>query len=312
MNETEQHEERSTGRVRERRHALQSRALVAVVGALLVVSTVMLFSADREATREFPAQMAAAIAASLFFAAIVRFLRAATLGGALCGALVCLLLTYGREWMSEPVWHRGLLPLACLFVLTFAATRIGLERKQQAGLAENRRGRDAAQVLANLSAAALCVSPLTEWALRYWGTAVGAEHHFADLWTSVVMRVAAVAVLAEATADTVSSEIGQAFGGRPVMIFSMRRVKPGTDGAISLVGTATGALGAMIVAAAGAWAMHLGLHGAVVAWGAGIVGLFTDTILGATVERRGWIGNDLVNFLSTVSAAAVAIAATRF
>jgi uncharacterized membrane protein len=32
----------------------------------------------------------------------------------------------------------------------------------------------------------------------------------------------------------------------------------------------------------------------------GVVGLLFDSLLGATVERRGWIGNDWVNFLSTL------------
>jgi uncharacterized membrane protein len=36
------------------------------------------------------------------------------------------------------------------------------------------------------------------------------------------------------------------------------------------------------------------------------VGLFFDSLLGATVERRGWIGNDLVNFVSTLVAALIA------
>jgi uncharacterized membrane protein len=41
-------------------------------------------------------------------------------------------------------------------------------------------------------------------------------------------------------------------------------------------------------------------------FGAGIGGLVFDSWLGATVERRGWLGNDLVNFSSTVFAAGVA------
>jgi uncharacterized membrane protein len=37
-------------------------------------------------------------------------------------------------------------------------------------------------------------------------------------------------------------------------------------------------------------------------------GLFFDSLLGATLERRGWIGNDLVNFSSTLFAALLAMA----
>jgi uncharacterized membrane protein len=35
--------------------------------------------------------------------------------------------------------------------------------------------------------------------------------------------------------------------------------------------------------------------------------LFFDSLLGATVERRGWLGNDLVNFSSTAFTAALAL-----
>jgi uncharacterized membrane protein len=42
-------------------------------------------------------------------------------------------------------------------------------------------------------------------------------------------------------------------------------------------------------------------------WSAGVFGLFFDSLLGATLERRGLINNDAVNFLSTASAAAFAL-----
>jgi len=35
-------------------------------------------------------------------------------------------------------------------------------------------------------------------------------------------------------------------------------------------------------------------------------------LLGATVERRGWLGNDLVNFSSTLFAAVLAAVVYRF
>jgi uncharacterized membrane protein len=39
----------------------------------------------------------------------------------------------------------------------------------------------------------------------------------------------------------------------------------------------------------------------------GVFGLFFDSLLGATLERRGWLNNDAVNFLSTASAAVFAL-----
>jgi len=226
---------------------------------------------------------------SLTFGVVVWVLRAATPPAAFCGAMICLLVTFHTEAHGGmPEIHSGLVPLMGLFVLTFLATKAGKSRKVKAGLAESRKGRNAAQVIANLGAAGL-VAALAAGS----GNAVG----FAAL----------LGVLAEATADTVSSEIGQAFGGTPYLLTSMQRVEPGTDGAISLLGTAAGLCGAAIVVFVGVWSMALPLQQGIAAFGGGVAGLFFDSVLGATVERRGWLGNDLVNFTSTVFAGAVAL-----
>lgn len=42
-------------------------------------------------------------------------------------------------------------------------------------------------------------------------------------------------------------------------------------------------------------------------WAGGVFGLFFDSLLGATLERQGWLNNDAVNFLSTLSAAVFAL-----
>jgi uncharacterized protein (TIGR00297 family) len=126
------------------------------------------------------------------------------------------------------------------------------------------------------------------------------------------MMMMCLAAMVEATADTVSSEIGQAFGGRPVMLLTLQHVDPGTDGAVSLLGSMAGIMGGALVAAIGMWALRLRASQAAIALFAGICGLFFDSFLGATVERRGWLGNDIVNFISTVFAAVLAIVVYRF
>ena len=55
--------------------------------------------------------------------------------------------------------------------------------------------------------------------------------------------------LAEAAADTVSSECGQAFSDRARLITTFEEVAAGTDGGVSLVGTLTGACAALLVSA---------------------------------------------------------------
>jgi len=91
------------------------------------------------------------------------------------------------------------------------------------------------------------------------------------------------------------------------MITTFRKAEPGTDGAISLRGTMAGVVAAALVAASGTWALNGGWLMLAISWSGGVFGLFFDSLLGATVERRGWLGNDLVNFASTLVAAVLAI-----
>jgi len=106
----------------------------------------------------------------------------------------------------------------------------------------------------------------------------------------------------------VSSEVGQVLGGRPKMITTLRSAEPGTDGAISVAGTVAGTAAAGVVALAGSLALDGGGAMLTVSWAGGVFGLLFDSLLGATLERRGWLNNDAVNFLSTASAALCAMA----
>jgi uncharacterized protein (TIGR00297 family) len=316
MSEEMQGAERDTGwkkAIPEERDRLQSRVLVIVVGALLAVESFAVlrqayFLWGEQSVREHTL-LAETIGISAVFAGLVLALRAATLAGAFVGGLISFLLLSGTISSQYVIGRSGLAPLALLFVLTFLATRTGRRVKAQAGLAEKRHGRSAAQVIANLSVAALAVSGLGFELVTGGGVCCGGGYYKAWVWPA--MRVMCLAGMVEATADTVSSEIGQAFGGRPVLLMTMRRVDPGTDGAVTLVGSVAGIAGGVCVAAIGMWALRMSATQAAIALFAGICGLFFDSFLGATVERRGWFGNDLVNFSSTVFAAALAVGIYR-
>jgi uncharacterized protein (TIGR00297 family) len=246
-----------------------------------------------------------AVGLSLCSAWLAWRLRAATAAAAAAGGALCLGLIYGTCVVMAPVVRSALLPLVGLFVITLLATRAGGRRKAAAGLAENRSGRTTSQVVANLGIAALTAFPLSSvLVFLVWGT------HAARIG-SVISSVCVIAALAEATADTVSSEIGQAFGGAPILLTTLRRVPPGTDGAITLFGTLAGILAAAIIAATGAPALGMSAAEYAVSFAAAVAGLFFDSLLGATIERKGWLGNDLVNFTSTAFAATVALLAIR-
>jgi uncharacterized protein (TIGR00297 family) len=187
-------------------------------------------------------------------------------------------------------------------LLAHFATRMGRSKKERLGTAEARHGRSASQVAANLGIAALVLTQIVQSQLIdfHWFLSGGIA--------PISILAVGLAALAEAAADTVSSEIGQVLGGRPRMITTLRSADTGTDGAISFAGTLAGIVAGAIVALAGTLALrgHLALF--FVSTAGAIFGLFLDSLLGATLERRGWLNNDAVNFLSTASAAAFALA----
>jgi uncharacterized protein (TIGR00297 family) len=298
----------------ETRDRLQSRVLVIVMGVLLALETIRIlqqvyFLWGEQNVREH-ILLAEIVGISVAFAGLVLFLRAATVAGALLGGMISFLLLSGTASSQYTIVRSGLTPLTLLFVLTFLSTRAGRRVKAQAGLAEKRHGRNSAQVIANLSIAALAVSTLGFELVMGGGVCCGTGYYKAWVWPAMMMMC--LAAMVEATADTVSSEIGQAFGGRPIMLLTLKHVDPGADGAVTLLGSLAGIMGGAFVAAVGMWALRLRPSQGAIALFAGICGLFFDSFLGATVERRGWIGNDLVNFTSTLFAAILAVVVYRF
>jgi uncharacterized protein (TIGR00297 family) len=233
-------------------------------------------------------------------------LRAATPGAAFTGAAITASLMFSTFTFPYEPWHTALVPILAVFLLAFGATKVGRLKKERLGTAEARRGRSASQVAANLGMAALVTcAPIQSWVTdRGW-----LSHAWADgaVAGPPPLFTVALAALAEAAADTVSSEIGQVLGGRPRMITTLRAVEPGTDGAASIAGTMSGIIAAAAVAGSGAWALRGDGRMFLLSGSSAVFGLFFDSLLGATLERMGWINNDAVNFLSTASAAAFAI-----
>ncbi len=253
-----------------------------------------------------PSVAISVLGVSALLGLLTFILRAATPGAAATGATITAGLMFSTAAVPFAAWRTLLIPILAVFLLAFGSTRVGRHKKERMGTAEQRRGRMAAQVAANLGLAALIASDLT----RSWTAQNSQLHPPAAL--PVPILAAALAVLAEAAADTVSSEIGQVLGGRPFMITTLRRVEPGGDGAVSPAGTLAGVLAAAIVTALGTLALHGNLAMFWISTGAGVFGLFFDSLLGATLEQRDLLNNDAVNFLSTAGAAAVALAALSF
>lgn len=174
----------------------------------------------------------------------------------------------------------GELQLFTFFVLSVLATRHGRAIKGKA----HGEMRDAFQVFANGGVAAiLAVCAMIDY-----------DH-------TAVYTLMIAGSLAAAIADTLSSELGMVYGKRTFNILTFRKEAKGLDGVISIEGTLIGAAGAFIIAGIYMWDSSLWIITV-----AGVGGNVIDSILGATLERKGVIGNNVVNFFNTAAGALIA------
>jgi uncharacterized protein (TIGR00297 family) len=111
--------------------------------------------------------------------------------------------------------------------------------------------------------------------------------------------------LASAAADTVSSELGMAYGRRFYNILTGRRDEKGLDGVISIEGLLFGLAGSAVIAMLYALGNQWNIDFFIILL-AGTIGNITDSLLGATLERRHLLSNDTVNLLNTLTGAVAA------
>ncbi|HEY0897270.1 MAG TPA: DUF92 domain-containing protein [Sphingobacteriaceae bacterium] len=184
----------------------------------------------------------------------------------------------------------GFVLMTVFFVLGTAAT--GWRRKEKERLAgiQDSGPRTALQVMANAGIGAILAT----------ATLVLPDfRHYA-----VLMLAAA---FSSAASDTLSSELGTVYGRRFFHILTLRPAIRGNNGVVSIEGTLWGIAGSVIVA---------GIYSCMEGWGpdlwrivlAGTIGNLSDSVLGASLENKGRIGNDAVNFLNTLIGALAALA----
>lgn len=186
----------------------------------------------------------------------------------------------------------GLAVMVAFFVVGSAATRLGHRVKAARGIAQEKggaRGWRNAWANGGIAAALALMAGFTAGDAR------------------VLFVLAYAAAVATAAADTGSSEIGKAYGRRTFLITTFRPVTPGTEGAISLEGTAGGLGAAAIVAAIGAvtglyapaWALAIAMSG--------LLGSLAESVIGTVAESRGWLDNDQLNALNTAIGAGIVV-----
>lgn len=116
------------------------------------------------------------------------------------------------------------------------------------------------------------------------------------------MPTAFCGAVATALSDTMASEIG-VLSDKTRMITTLEKVKPGTNGAISLLGETFSFIGAALISLLGYLLLSLNPITCLIA---GFAGCQIDSLLGATLEKKGFISNSLVNLISTFAGGSIA------
>lgn len=234
-------------------------------------------------------RLALGVALNTAIAVLALLVRAIDARGALALLVIGTAITLG---LGLP----GLALVACFFVLGTAATRLGFQVKAARGIAQERGGtRGWRHALANGGVPAVlaliaAVSPEPPRGL---------------------LVLAYAAAVATAAADTCSSEVGKAYGRRPVLITTWRPVAPGTEGAVSLEGTLGGLAAALAVALLAAATGLVGWAATPVVALAGLLGCLAESAIGAAGAGRGWTDDHLRNAANTVIGAVAAVLMAR-
>jgi uncharacterized protein (TIGR00297 family) len=211
-------------------------------------------------------------------------LGTASTTGTLTGVLLAL-------WAVVLGGYGWFVLLMTFFGLGGLASKYRYEEKLKRGVAEENEGaRGGGNVLANSAAALVAV-------VAYASSAtLGVD--------PLVFQFGFTGAVAAALADTFSSEFGGLFD-TPRLITTFERVPAGTDGGVTWQGALAGAIGSGIIAAL-AWVFFaLAPVSTAAMFGAGVLGMIVDSILGALFEGDS-LDNQTVNLLATLSAGVAA------
>ncbi|CAL1373309.1 unnamed protein product [Linum trigynum] len=182
----------------------------------------------------------------------------------------------------------GFLLVAAYFVIGTGVTKVKMAQKEAQGVAEKRKGRRGPGSVIGSSAAA-CVCAF----MSIYGIG-GVE--VAQLW-----QLGFVASFCTKLNDTVSSEIGKAYGKTTYLVTTFKVVPRGTEGAVSIEGTLAGFLAAVVLASIGCLMGQINGAEALICVVASQIANFGESIIGAVFQDKEgyqWLNNDVVNVIN--------------
>lgn len=186
--------------------------------------------------------------------------------------------------------------LVCLyFLLGSWVTKVRMDVKIREGTAEAKGGRRGiGSVLGSGLAGMVCAV-----------LALSEKIHGIPM---VLLQIGFVTSFCSKLFDTVSSEIGKAYGKTTYLATTFERVPRGTEGAVSLEGTVAGMSASVFL---GCCAVLLGMitpEALLYVITASFIANYAESIIGAIFQGRvEWLTNDLVNIIQITIASCVSI-----
>ena len=210
--------------------------------------------------------------------------KTADLSGLFSAALVGIILMV----FAAPQGAQWFLIMLSFFILGSAATRYKFEYKKRMGVEQGQSGaRGYRNVFAN-------------------GIVAAAAAVLFGVFQLPVFIVMYVGCVATAAADTLASEIGVT-GGIPYMITTFKKVPIGTNGGVTLTGEFVALLGGFAVSLVALLFNVITPEMMIICSLAGFVGTNIDSLVGATLENRGFLGNAGTNLLATIGGGIFAV-----
>ncbi|SFM27533.1 TIGR00297 family protein [Methanolobus profundi] len=231
-----------------------------------------------------PQQMIFALVFSIILGYLAYRTKIADLSALFSAALLGVLIIV----FSELFWF---ILLLTFFILGGGFTKYKYRYKESIGLAQSKGGVRSYENVFSNSTAALVLAVL-----------YGIYPQHAEL-----IIFAYLGTVATATGDTLASEVGTTAHAQPIMITTLKPTKAGVDGAVTVLGEIAALLGAMII---GVLPVLFGkvddafLVIAITTAG-GFLGTNVDSILGATLQKKGVLTNSGVNFVATFAGAII-------
>ena len=171
-------------------------------------------------------------------------------------------------------------------------TKIGYKFKNEKGIAEKRGGKR---------------GPENVWGSAATGLffAIMVKLNFTNL---VFYKIGFAASFAAKLADTFGSEIGKRFGRNTYLITSFRKVERGTEGGISLEGTAASALGAIFMSLI-MFILNIisTKYQFLIVVISGFLATISESFIGAKFQDKYKLSNELVNSIQTSISSIIAI-----